>query len=547
MSATVGLRATAPSTPVAESPAGVVVPSRRRRIALLALPSLVTALNSVAFFVLRPDVNDLWAARAREAAVRDGVGLTYWFDWFGGGTTPGSYSVLTPQLSALTSSEAMCAMSAVAVALVGTLALRRTAHPLLGAWAVAYAAVANLWSGRVPFLFGAALAITAIIALRSRRVVLAAGLTVVSIFASPVSGAFVLMGLSGTFLTTRTKSWRPPIAWVGGVAVTALLAVAIVFGQPGPQPFSAWLTGQVLVLLALLWAARPPDHIRTTIAWSAVAAVVLFVVPNGMGSNFARFAWFVLPAVVLATTLRRRKVAVLLVLPAILAGGSGTIADLRNAIRPVSSVAYYEPLADRLDRLPDLANYRLEVVNHGAHAGYDALLDHAMLARGWETQEDSALNTALKQDPLDPVTYKVWLDNNAVGYVALPAAPVGSYPEYDLVKSRTPSYLRPVWRTADWVLYRVQNPTPIVAAPARIVGHTQSTLTIRVPCACEISVRVRYSKFLEATLQPSAADRTATPTAVPATIADDGARWTTMTTTRPGTYRLSGSLSTLLR
>ena len=52
------------------------------------------------FCVARPDVGDLQAALARESAARHGVGLTYWFKWFGGGSTPGNYSVITPTLSA---------------------------------------------------------------------------------------------------------------------------------------------------------------------------------------------------------------------------------------------------------------------------------------------------------------------------------------------------------------------------------------------------------------------------------------------------------------
>ncbi|SHG30312.1 hypothetical protein SAMN05443575_1966 [Jatrophihabitans endophyticus] len=550
MSATVTAEASAPTTPSS----AVDRPVARRRLTrgslAAALPTVVTALNAVAFFLVRPDVNDLWAARARAAAVHDGVGLTYWFGWFGGGSTPGTYSVVTPPLAALVGTELLCALAAVAVAAIGTLAVRRTRYPLAGAWAVACAAVANLWSGRVPFLLGAALAIGAVIALRRRNRSLTVALTLASMLASPVSGAFLVIGLSGTFLTTRTRAWRPIIAWAVGATLVALVAVAVVFGTPGPEPFSAWLALELLVLLALLWSATPPDHVRTTILWSAAAIVVLWAVPNGMGSNFARFVWFCLPVVVLATTRRPVRIAALLVAPALIAGASGTVADLRNSARPVSSVEYYRPLADRLDQIGDLSNYRVEVVNHGAHAGYDALLDHAMLARGWETQQDSALNQSLKQDPLAPITYKLWLDNNAVGYVALPAASVGPYPEYDLVRSRTPRYLRLVWRSPDWKLYRVGNPTPIVGAPARIVRHTQSTMSVSVPCACRIAVRVRYSKFLQASLVPATGSGRRPTTSRPevvARIGDDGSDWTTMTTPRAGTYELSGSLRGLLR
>jgi hypothetical protein len=248
---------------------------------------------------------------------------------------------------------------------------------------------------------------------------------------------------------------------------------------------------------------------------------------------------------VVATSPRRARLAVFAVAPVLVMGGIATTLDLRNASKPVSSVGYYTSLAHRLDKIADLRNYRVEVVNHGAHAGYDALLDHALLARGWETQEDTALNASLDQDPLDPVTYKVWLDNNAVGYVALPSTSVGGYPEYTLVQKHQARYLHRIWRNADWELFRVADPTPIIGRPGSVVTHDQKSMTIQVPCACTIPVRVRWSKFLTATLQVAAAQPgklvDAVPS-VPARITNDGSGWTTLTTTRAGSYVLRGSL-----
>jgi hypothetical protein len=301
--------------------------------------------------------------------------------------------------------------------------------------------------------------------------------------------------------------------------------------------------------LLLAIAAGAPDHVRTTAWLSLLATVVLFAVPNGMGANYQRFVWFCLPVLVLALSRWRASLAVLTVLPVLIVGTIPTVKDLRNAEQPVSSVSYYRSLAARLDTIPDLQDYRVEVVNHGAHAGYDALLGHAMLARGWETQEDNALNKALLQDSLDPVTYKVWLDNNAVGYVALPSVSVGGYPEYTLVESGAASYLHLVWRDDDWQLFAVADPTPIVASPASVSALDQKSMTIKVPCACRIAVRVRWSKFLAAALQqpdPSGPGLVDATPAVPAQVADDGTGWTTVTTPRAGTYVLRGSLRGLL-
>src|SRR3954453_20849471 len=88
-----------------------------------ALPTIVTALNAIAFLLVRPDVSDLWAARARASAVSHGVGLSYWFGWFGG-STPGNYSVFTPTVSAVIGTEFVGALAAVATVALATVLVR---------------------------------------------------------------------------------------------------------------------------------------------------------------------------------------------------------------------------------------------------------------------------------------------------------------------------------------------------------------------------------------------------------------------------------------
>jgi len=520
----------------------------RRRLVRPPLPVLLpvvfAALNGLAFYLIRPDVNDLWAARARASAASHGVGLTYWFSWFGGGTTPGNYSVLTPYASAWIGTELVGALAALLAVGLTAVAVRGTRYPAAATWVAAVGAALNTWSGRVPFLLGMAFAVAAIIAVRAQRRVPAVLLTLVAILASPVAGAFICMGLSGTFLTTHTKAYRPIISWTVAAACVALVGVAVLFGAPGAEPFSFAQLTAVVLTQAWLVSAWPADHLRTTLAVSTLATIVLFLVPNGMGSNFSRFAYFCLPAAVVATSSKRLRVALFAALPVTIAATVGTVIDLVNSTRPISSVSYYTSLAHRLDKINDLNDYRVEVVNHGAHAGYDALLQHALLARGWETQEDHALNDALLHGDLDGVTYKVWLDNNAVGYVALPSSAVQDYPEFTLVRDHRPAYLRRIWRNADWQLFAVTSPTPIVGRRASVLGHDQKSMTIRVPCACALPVRVRWSKFLAAQLQaPGRPGHTvdAVPS-VSARVADDGSGWTVLTTKRAGVYVLRGSL-----
>ncbi len=508
-------------------------------------PLAFAVLSAVAFYLLRPGVNDLWAARARASAAAHGVGLGYWFSWFGGGSTPGNYSVVTPYACALIGTELVAALSAVAIAVLVTVLVRDTPHPTAAAAVGAVAVALNLWSGRVPFLLGGVAGVGALIAVRRGQRSLTVGLTLLSILASPVAGAFVALGLSGTFLTTRTRAYRPIIAYVVVTAGIALMVSTIAFGAPGPEPISDGLLIELLLGMCCLWLAGPPDHLRTTLWVTLIVIVALWAIPNGLGSNFARFVWYCLPVAAVALSTRPGRIATLAVAPLLIVGGVTTATDLHNAARPVSSVSYYKTLAARLGTIPNLRNFRVEVVDHGARAGADALLDYAMLARGWETQEDNQLNAALIQDPLDPVTYKVWLDNNAVGYVALPSDSVGDYPEYDLVHAGTAAYLQPIWQDDKWRLFRVTDPTPIIGRPAFVLAHDQKSMTIKVPCVCTLAVRVRWSKFLSAVLQEPAASGRATVDADPVVrgeLVDDGTGWTVLTTRVAGTYELRGSL-----
>jgi hypothetical protein len=510
---------------------------RNHRWAYLA-PVLLSVVNATLFMIYRPGVEDLWAARARASAAAHGVGLTYWFSWFGGAATPGNYSIISPYLSALLSAELLGALSAIAITVLCIPLLRGTNYPVAGVLVAAIASGSNLWSGRVPFLLGTAFAVATFLAVRHQRRILAGAAGVLSVFASPVSGAFIALGLVAVFLVR--KDHRRISAITLGIVAVSMVVVAAVFGNPGPEHFTHILCAEMILGMILCLFARPSDYVRTAVWLAVITAFVLVVVPNGMGSNVARLAWFYLPVVIVATSSRKLWIALLVIAPVLIGGVDGSVIDVRHATQPMSSSSYYTALATELDTRPDLRNYRLEVVTLGSHAADEALLNHAMLARGWETQEDDRLNSILmSRQLLNSVSYKVWLQNNAVGYVAIPRSNRDTYPEYNLVTGVTSgplSYLTKVWENPDWYLFKVTDPNPIVGVPATMVAHTQSKLTIKVNCACTFDVRVRWSNFLRAT---------PTVGTVPATVSEDGTGWTSITTTKPGTYELHGTIARL--
>lgn len=502
----------------------------RRELPWIA-PSLVAVLNAIVFVVIAPNVNDIFAATARESAVLHGVGLKYWFGWFGGGSTPGNYSILTPYASAAIGAIPLAAIATAAITPVAWIALRGTAHAVAGAWLVTFTAGLNLWSGRVPFALGCLLGVATVIFVVRRRPWVAGFFAILTVASSPVSGAFVVIGLTGLFLAR--PDWRRACVLTAAPIGVGLLGAALLFGQPGPESFSFIQLLQLIATLSFCLMAGSPDWVKTTIWLTMLAGPLLFVVPNGLGDNILRFAWYCLPALVVTTSARRLHIALFAVSLAIWGSTKQTLGDVTDGAGRTASPGYYTSLIDELATLQTrLLTYRLEVVEDGTHTASSALLDHAMLARGYEYQEDNALNKVLSKVDLDATGYKVWLDNNAVGYVAIARTHRKAAPEYTLVSKHRPRYLAAVWRDDKWTLYRVQNPNPIVKEPVTVARFSQSALVLRVPCACTFTVRVRKPANLHAIRDTS----TAAP--LNATLQDDGFGWTRMTTTEAGVYTL---------
>ncbi|MGN6606486.1 MAG: hypothetical protein ACTHMS_05670 [Jatrophihabitans sp.] len=494
----------------------------------LRLPLLVSVLNAALFLIIQPDVADLQAALARGSATAHGVGLTYWFQWFGGGTTPGHYSVLSPWLSSWLTAPLLGALTTVALTPLADRVLARTYYQVAGTWVGTVTAGLNLWSGRIAFALGLMCSVVAVIGLRERRWLLAVAGTIASVFSSPVTGVFLGMALFATWLTSRDH--RRPALLLGALCGATLLFVAFYYGSPGPQTWPVVSAILVTATSLVMLLARPAAPVRLVAWMTAIASPVLLLFPNGMGSNLARMPYVCLPVAVIATAAVGRRLALVIITPAVVICSIFAITDLPLATQPAASTHYYDGLARQLDRM-HIQNYRLEVVQYkDFHTADYVLLDHAALATGWETQEQQELNPILESPQLDADTYHVWLDNNAVGYVAFDhRSPDPSGREWNLVHRGLP-YLSRIWGDDTWTLYRVADPTPIVPRPATLLQATQSALVLHVPCACRVPIRVRWSKFLTLT---STDGRTGL-------VEDDLTGWTVVTTPAPGTYRLAG-------
>jgi hypothetical protein len=513
---------------------GATAVERSRSGPLLTLGPLLVAVAAVAVvWLLDPPLADLQAALAREQAVDSGVGLTYWFSWYGG-ISPGSYSSLVPFLSLLVGSRVLALAAPLAVvALVFPLS-RGLAHPALFRWAVAAAAVSNLLAGRVAFGVGAAIALVAVLAVRARRPVVGAALLTLSGLASPLVPAFA--GLVAVPLLTgggaRSAAVRAALAGAAaGVAVPFAL-----FGAPGAYQFP-WTTLALTVgTAAVVWPALWRTPQRWLVPLAAVAATVLFLVPTGVGANMGRFAYLVLPAVVLAWSRWDRRPLLLALLPALAWTGYAAARDEVAALGDGYRTEDYAALRTELLQRPDLTGHRVELVDNWSRGGSHLLGPEVALARGWEDQTDNHLNEEFfEPGGQDAGDYRAWLADNAVAYVAVAADPVTrDGPVTRLVRSGLP-YLAPVWSDEHWTLYRVADPRPIVAAPLDLVSASPAELVVDVPDTAVHRVQVRPNRYLVA--------RSAIDPELSACLAatDDG--WVTLRAPVPGTYVLAGDFS----
>jgi hypothetical protein len=404
------------------------------------------------------------------------------------------------------------------------------------------------------------------------RPVIGAVLLVVAGLASALVPAFAGI-IALPFLFFRSYRSRA-LWWALAGAVLGVLAPSFLFGAPGVQPY-VWTTLVWSLVIgagatAALWR---PAHSRVLPArWIAplamAAAVVLFIIPTGVGANLSRFFYLVLPCVVLFWSLRSPKVLALLLSPALVYAlfvalyDQVTVADTDEEFR-------YTPLTEQLDTLVDagrIDNHRVELVDTGTHAGSHLLTESVPLARGWENQSDMRYNPVFyERDALDAASYGTWLADNAVAYVAVAADPIRQQQdEADLVGSGLP-YLTQRWSNPDWTLYEVTDPTTIVPAPLQLVSSSPSEMVVDVPQDAvnrPHQIRIRPNRYLTATRDDGQAAPTAAAGPTGAAAATGATRstaptkpaaaciaggedtdWATMTFPEPGRYTLTGQFS----
>lgn len=506
--------------------------ARRRELAWRAAPIVVSALASLVYVLVEPRTVD-YAAGAYRAFLFGEEGVALWNgNWYSGHHVLG-YSVLFPPLAWLLGPRVLGALCAVAAAALFE-RIARGAFGGRGRWPALWfglASTAPLWSGRIPFLFGATIGLGAVLAVQRDRRGLAVLLALACGLGSPVAGLFLgLVVVANGLVRARDaaaagarrvrriaaglRAARTEIAMLAAAVLPAVL-IALAFSSDGREPFQV-STFWPLPLLSIGFALVVPREQRTLRAAAVLyglACCAAFVIDTPMGGNAARLGGLVGGPVLLGVLLTRRgttggrrmgrplaAVAALTLAGLTFIQWSPPVRDSIKAFEdPSVDAAYYRPLNEFLDRAPGPIG-RVEIPFTRSHWEAYEVGRHHPLARGWLRQQDIERNGLFYGGALDSLTYAAWLSEHGVRWVALPDAKpdYSSYDERALIEAGLP-YLELRWRSEHWRVYEVTLPNAMVVpqngARFELTELGIDSLTLRASGPGAATVRMGWSQF----------------------------------------------------
>jgi hypothetical protein len=494
-----------------------------RRSPEIAAGSLA-ALFAAAYMLAAPMGRDLSAQMAHAQ-----LGALPWPElldlrWYAG-YNPLGYSVMSPPLMALLGVRLTTALAYVATVVLFAALLRVTAveRPMLGAITGAVCLTGNLVVTRTTFTLGLALALGALLAFVSGHLRVASGLSVLAALGSPVAGLFLGVAGGALFLSGKRR---------GGVTLAVsglvpMIAIGLAFGNGGRQTFAA---GQALMgfLVCLIGAGlcwrRPVVRWGALLSAGLVAAAYLLPTPVGTTANRLPELFGAPVIVAVATVPLVAVIAVTatvgLLLPPV------SITEMRERGDPALNTQFYAPLLNQL--VARRVAGPIEVVPT-LRRGEAAFVAPAVpLARGWSRQSDTGRNPIFYDGTLNADTYRKWLDDNAISYVALSNGPYDwAAPDEAALLRRGLPYLQQVWSDGTWTLYAVASPRPVISSPGEVIRRDAVSLTVSLPDPGEYALRVRWSRYLSVSngcVRPAA----------------DG--WSTVVVDQPGTVKIEGRL-----
>jgi hypothetical protein len=173
--------------------------------------------------------------------------------------------------------------------------------------------------------------------------------------------------------------------------------------------------------------------------------------------------------------------------------------ELRRSGDASASRSFYTPLITELEKRWD-GTRRVEVIDPRTHWSSAYVAEKIPIARGWERQVDDARNPIFYgRARLDAASYRQFLDQYAVGWVALPDAKLdfAATAEARLVR-RGLDYLTPVWHGGAWTLYAVSRPAPLVSGTLTATSVGRSSVHLAAPSAGASGVlQLHWSRWLQ--------------------------------------------------
>jgi hypothetical protein len=467
------------------------------RIPLRALPAAVVAVVGCLLWLWHtPPVGDL-AAQTGWAQLAERAGDVPWFTRWYAGVPVGGYSLTTPPLMALIGVRTVGVLATLASAAIAVPLLRDARRPALGAAFFALTAVADMYSGRITFAAGGAVAMAAVLALERHRTWAAALLAALATVTSPVAGLFLAIPLAVYFVADRGR--RRSAFIVGVVTAVVGVAVSVLFPVGGLEPFAFFVfrpAVEIPIVAALLPVGR---RVRLGLVFGAVVIAASYYVHSPVGSNSTRLALLVAVPVLVAAC----RLPALLLAPFVVILGLWPWHQLHDdqvaARDPSAQTSFTAGLVNRLQADPVVRSERVEVVQPRTHWAETRLADHGVtLARGWVRQVDEGRNPLFYgRSQLDAASYRTWLDTHSVAYVAVPkGTPIdfGSGAEASLVNRELP-YLQRVWSDAHWDLYAVSNPAPVATGVAQVTQLTDTGARLQGAGPGEVTLTMRWSPW----------------------------------------------------
>jgi len=460
-------------------------------------PALVAALLGAVYLVVEPSSAD-HAAQVFRSGLFEQEGLGAWNNlWFGGHHLPG-YGLLFPLLASVIGARevAVIAIVSAAVLFAGIAYRHWGERARLAVLWFAVGATISLYTGRLTFALGVAIALGAVFASQRGYRLTAIGLAALTPLGSPVAGLFLACGAVAYSLAERRREGIELAVTSVGMAVL----VALAFPEGGDEPFvfSSFDPAFLIALVAFLAVPREERLLRYGVGAYCAALATAFLIDTPMGGNATRMGALLLGPVLALGLWRRQRLALALLAPFVIWWQWGPVVRDLEIVHadPSVNAGYYGPLRDYLRGATEEQEYRVEVLPEVHHWEAAYVPRGVYIARGWERQLDRKLNPLFYEEPLTAAEYRHWLDDLAVGFVAVPDARLDYAAEGEaaLISEGLP-YLEPAFQSENWRVYRVTDPSPLATGAAQLGKLTTEGFVLKASAPGTALVRVRWTPY----------------------------------------------------